>query len=150
MSKENIETLVADIKKIESSITEIQQPIAKAVNELKEQRVILQGKLDAAITESVSDAFSKKDYGCGTVNFETDNLKIKVVVRKTVKWDEGKLKVIENLIKEGGQDPENFIKYKRSVLEGSYKDFTDEIKKVFEPARSVEPSKPTTTIEQKD
>ena len=150
MSKAKVEELIQQINQIDNNIIEVKKPIMKEVNELEEQRHNLKEILDAEIVKMTKPKFKQKDYGCGTISIDTENFKIKTVIKKTVKWDEEKLKDVEKLIREGGQDPENFVKYKRSVLEASYKNFTDDIKVAFEPARSVEPSKPSISIERKE
>ena len=143
-----IEKLINDIDTINNDIHELNQTIAVELNGLNNRKATLQAELDDHILKS-SD-FSGKEYGCGTVNIDTEHFKIKTVVSKKIKWDEKALRTVANQIKDAGQDPEAFIKYKLSVSETSYKGFPDAIQQAFLPARSVEPSAPKITIERKD
>ena len=105
--------------------------------------------MDVEVAKIAAEQFKDKDYGCGTANLETPSLKIKCVVSKKVKWDEGELRKIAEQIRASGNNPENFIKYKLSVSEAAFKGFSPEIQEAFVPARSVEPSAPKITIERK-
>lgn len=132
---------------IKEKLTEI-EAIDEKISEFLNKKKSIQDEIDAMVISKAHDELAAKPYGCGTVNLEIDGVKTKVVVRKTVKWDEDYLKrFIEPMIEEAGRDPEEYIKYKRSVSENSYKNFNDDMKKIFEPARTVHPSKPTISYE---
>jgi len=148
MSK-NIEEMIEQINKLDDEIFALQQPINPKIAELSAKKSAIKSELDLIIAKDAAENLKNNDYGCGTFNLETDRYKIKTVVSKKVKWDEGMLLGIEETIKEAGQNPRDFIKQKLSVSETSYKTFPDNIKEVFEPARSVEPSAPKITIERK-
>lgn len=146
----NLEKLIANVEDVDLKINALKQTIAEELKSLEKSRADAVSKLDEEIIKEASEQLSDKDYGCGTANIELDNIKIKVEVKKTVKWDEKYLREnIEPLIKAAGREPEDFIKYKRSVGETDFKAFNDDMKRMFMPARTVTPSKPKITMERK-
>jgi len=144
-----IEELIAEVEGTSQQIFELQQTIADKVNALNAIKQEAQTRLNDAIFEVAKETLKDKDYGCGTANIETPQFKIKTVVSKKIKWDETLLKGIAEQIKDAGQDPEVYIKYKLSVSETAYKDFPEKIQDVFTKARTVEPSAPKITYERK-
>jgi len=144
-----INDLIGDIEKYDQEIIELNSTIAEKLKDLLDNRAIAQTLLDTEIVSQVKDKFGLLDYGCGTVNFETDNFKIKTTVSKKIKWDEAMLKDISKQIIAAGKDPEVYIKCKLSVAESVFTSFPDAIKQTFAPARSVEPSAPKFKIEGK-
>ena len=145
----NIEELIAQLDEAESAIFEVNQTIAPKVAELQGKRSEIKDALDLEIAKIGAVELSEEDYKCGTANIDTEKFKIKYVVSKKIKWDEKQLKLIKKKIIDAGQDPELYMKEKLSVAETKYKDFPDNIKAEFEPARSVEPSAPKIEIVRK-
>ena len=145
----NIEVLIAEVDKLDDQIFELNQTIANDIAVLSSKKIEVQGILDDELSKEAASLLSDKDYGCGTANIETARHKIKVTVSKKVKWDEGELRVVRNLILAADGDPSIYIKEKLSVSETEYKGFPQHIQDAFEPARSVEPSAPKITIERK-
>ena len=145
----NIETMIAKVDEFDDEIYKLEQTIADKVGALKEKRNEMNDLLNTEIAKLAAEELADKDYGCGTSNIETGRHKIKVTVSKGVKWDEKQLHVIRQQIIDGGQNPADYIKEKLSVTETAYKGFPEDIQKVFEPARSVQPSKPKIEITRK-
>tara|TARA_R110000851_G_scaffold111570_2_gene235093 strand:+ start:507 stop:953 length:447 start_codon:yes stop_codon:yes gene_type:complete len=145
----NIETMIAEVDKVDDELFNLEQTIADKANTLRAKRSELNSELKELIATRAMEQLRDKDYGCGTANIDLARHKVKVTVSKKVKWNEEILRDVANQIKEGGQDPEDYIKYKLSVSETSYKGFGDNIQKVFEQARTVEPSAPVIKIERK-
>lgn len=146
---QQIEKYIVEVEALNQEIYNINQTIADKVYELKQKKTTIQNKLDAEIAKVAAKELKDKEYGCGTANIETPHFKIKTVVSKNVKWDEKILKGIKQQIIAAGQNPEIYIKEKLSVSEAAYKGFPDDIKEVFLPARTVEPSAPKITYERK-
>lgn len=109
-------------------------------------------QLEAQLNDNIKDQYeaelATKEYGCGTVNLAEDDIKIKVVVSKKVKWDNSQLERIYNEIKNSGVDASAYIKVSYAVNENNYKSWGDNIRGYFEPARTVEVSKPSIKIER--
>lgn len=141
--------MIKEVDGLDDQIAALEASIADKKSGLVNKRNEIKDLLNAEITKEAMEQLKDNDYGCGTANIETDRYKVKVTVSKGVKWDEVVLRNIAEQIREGGQNPEDYIKYKLSVSETDYKKFGDNIQAVFEPARTVEPSKPVIKIERK-
>lgn len=148
MTKE-IEVKAARVEELKQKIYDLQKPISDTLFNLNRELGWAEQELSEEVAKATASEFSAMDYHCGTVNLETAQFKFKAVVSKQVKWNEEALRDIENQIRLSGQDPEFYIKYKRSVSETEFKKFPENIQKAFEPARTVEPSKPKITWERK-
>ncbi len=77
----------------------------------------------------------------GSTTLEYAGARITVTIPSRVKWDQDTLRDIEGKIKGSGDDPTQYIDYKLNVKESSYKAWPESMRKVFEPARTVEPGK---------
>lgn len=133
-----VDNVLAEIESIDSQI-----------ESLKQRRLTFESDLNGFIGGYVGDQLKDKDYGCGTANLETDEFKVKVVVTKKVKWDQDELKSLALQIANSGEDPAEYIKVSYDVSETAYKAWPEKISKAFEPARTVETSKPKISFERK-
>lgn len=119
------------------------------INETKNKKDEYENQLLAMISPEVQNSLEGNAYGCGTANVETETKTIKVTVSKKVKWDQEKLKSLWDDIETSGNKPEEYINVKYDVSENAYKAWPSSISDAFEPARTVEVSKPTIKIEEK-
>ena len=94
-------------------------------------------EIEDQIFEQLKDQV--KEQGSTTVN--QDGYKITVTIPMRTTWDEKKLKEISQTIQSHGDDPEQYIQFKPQVSESVYKSWPEQIKKVFEPARTIKPGK---------
>jgi predicted glycoside hydrolase/deacetylase ChbG (UPF0249 family) len=94
-------------------------------------------EIEEQIFEQVKDRV--KSQGSTTVNAEGHKLVVTIPMRAT--WDEKALREIADNIRQHGDDPEQYIKFKPQVSESAYKAWPEQIRKVFEPARTVKPGK---------
>lgn len=129
-----------------NSIIDEMQKLDIQINKLTKQKNAKMDELSAAIDDQVKAQLSGKDYGCGTANIKTDKFKISVVISKNVKWSQEHLRVLTQRIADSGQDPAEYIKAKYEVSETKYNAWPEYLRKDFEPARTVEQSKPKITI----
>lgn len=132
--------------KLDSIIQDIDM-IDNRIDMLKRDRKKKMIALNDTISGDLDKELSNNDYGCGTLNINTDLYKIKAVVSKKVKWDDSMLEEIEGKISEFGEDAGRYIKTKRTVSETDYKRWRPDIQKFFEPAREVSKSEPKITYE---
>lgn len=144
----NIEKLADGVFNIDAQIQQLTATIKPQLDELAVKRKELAAQLDDAILEKANVEFANKEYGCGTVNLEEGNYKVKVVVSKKVKWDNSQLERIHQEIKDSGTDPSAYLKVSYTVNENNFKAWGDNIRGYFEPARTVEVTKPTIKIER--
>jgi len=147
--EDKIAELISQKRVIANKIADLKSTIQEELSLMEGEFNALQIKLDEALYKESLRELKDKPYGCGTVNIDLGTHKAKVVVSKKVKWDEDKLRSIASQIRDSGQDPEVYIKYKLSVTEAAYKGFPENIQDAFLPARTVEASKPEITLEEK-
>lgn len=121
-----------------NKILEIKSKIAA----LKKEQQDLEDQFLLENKEALAE-LELKEYGCGTVNLEVSGHKVKIEVKKSVKWDND---LLSGKYKELGESADKFIKCKYDISETAYKGWKEEIKKYFEDARTVTPSKPTLKI----
>ena len=110
--QKEIDDRIDDIESIDLKIYELQKTIAPKIEELTARKREIEDVLNTLIMREAMKQLSQNDYGCGTANIETMTHKIKAVVSKKIKWDEGKLRNIAEQIRSAGQDPETYISYK--------------------------------------
>lgn len=84
----------------------------------------------------------------GLVTVLDNGTSIKFDVPKKVDWDQGELRTAEATVKSWGSDPSQYIKTELKVTESCWKAWPDEIKKVFEPARTEKAGSVKITIEE--
>ena len=82
------------------------------------------------------------DQAIGTHTAEVDGFKVKVTVSKNVSWDQERLAWIRESI-EGAAE---LVDLKLSVSETKYNAWPEAWRAVFEPARTVKPSKPKVEV----
>jgi len=114
---------------------------------LAKQRAELEEKLLEAIKEDVSNQLSGNHYGAGTATVRIGDKSVKVVISKKVSWDNDLLKDVQEHLVKRGEDPSEYIDVKYSVMENKYKAWPSSLQTLFEPARTVDISKPTITVE---
>lgn len=119
------------------------EKILEIKNQIAALKIEQQKLEEQFLAEQDLSQLQNREYGCGTITLEAEGYKVKVEVKKTVKWDNDALAF---KYKELGHEAGNFIKCKYDVSETAYKGWKEEIKKYFEDARLVVPSKPTLTI----
>ena len=125
------------------------EAVNNQLEQLKREKAQLEATLAESVADSVHQQLSDKDYGCGTATINTDAYKVKVVISKDVKYDQEKLADLFDKIRQSGEDPFEYIKVKYDVSETAYKNWPSNIRQAFEPARTVEPSKPKITFDKK-
>lgn len=86
------------------------------------------------------------DYG--TFERELDSVNLKLVVSKNIAWDSTKLQELYSQIDADGADPSVYIKKKveYTVSENAYKEWSSELRDIFDPARTEKEPKITFEI----
>lgn len=110
--------------------------------------------LGAALTTRYGNAAQAKrqEQGkdCGTVRIDDGPYQVVCDLPKRPKWDQAGLQHAISIIESWGSDPREFVTLEIKVPERSYTAWPSEIRKVFEPARTVETGKPSFELVQKD
>ena len=96
-----------------------------------------------AITTEIESRLKPLANDYGTKEREVDSVKIKVVKSKNIEWDEDRLLGLWKQIETDGADPSVYIKKKVSydVSENAYKDWSQDLKDVFDDARTEKEAK---------
>jgi hypothetical protein len=124
--------------------------IEKQIDDLKSYLSELYDDLNDTISQQVVENLKNNEYNCGTVNIDLGNHKVKYTVPKKIVWDQETLKTIKQSIINSKQNPDVYMTTKYAVSETKYKNWSGEIQKFFEPARTVEQGKPQIKIERKN
>lgn len=117
------------------------------IDELKRVEKLLEAEIMGMARDTIATQLADKDYGAGTATLDVEGLKCKVVVSKKVTYDQEGLAAIRQQLANNGEDPSEYIGVKYDVSEAAYKQWPSSLQKMFEPYRTVEPSKPTIKIE---
>jgi hypothetical protein len=125
--KNNIDTVVKDLLNVEEDIAD-----------LKDRQSQLRKQLEQMLEPDINNQLAHEDYHTGTVNIDTAEHKIKVVVPKKVKWDQGKLLELHDRIVTHGDDPRVYMKAEFKVSETNFKNWPVEIQDAFSDCRTVE------------
>lgn len=134
-------------------MTEINDKIVKLVslNEsiklLQADKLNLEDDILKHIKSDVDSYLKDKDYGSGTANVVIGDAKIKVTIGKKVTYDQYGLRKAFYVLKDKGQNPEEYISVKYDVSESKYKEWPSDLKDVFKAYRTVEPTKPKIEVE---
>lgn len=117
------------------------------IDELKRVEKLLEVEIMGMARDTIAAQLADKDYGAGTATLDVEGLKCKVVVSKKVTYDQEGLAAIRQQLIANGEDASEYIGVKYDVSEAAYKGWPSSLKAMFEPYRTVEPSKPTIKIE---
>lgn len=96
-----------------------------------------------AITSEIESRLKPLANDYGTKERDIDGVNIKVVVSKNIEWDTQKLIDLWYQIEADGADPSAYIKKKidYTVSETAYKEWSQELKDVFDEARTEKEAK---------
>ena len=107
----------------------------------------LEAELAAALQEQIQSQLVDKEYGTGTATVDVAGRKVKFIISKKASYDQEGLRAVYADLQGRGENPDEYIKVKFDVSESAYKNWPSSLQKLFQPYRTVEPSKPTVTIE---
>lgn len=96
-----------------------------------------------AITSEIESRLKPLSNDYGTKEREVDGVAIKVVKSKNIEWDADRLAGLWAQIENDGADPSAYIKKKidYTVSETAYKEWSQELKDVFDEARTEKEAK---------
>jgi hypothetical protein len=117
------------------------------IDELKRVEKLIEADIMSQARDVVAAQLADAPYGAGTVTLPVEGFKAKVVVSKKVTYDQEGLAAIRQQLTNNGEDADEYIGVKYDVSEAAYKGWPSSLKAMFEPYRTVEPSKPTIKIE---
>ncbi len=101
--------------------------------------------LDSALTQKYAErarqARAEGEKDNGTVRFEDDGVTVVADLPKKVEWDQPELAELVERIKSEGEDPRDYVEVTLRVSERKYTAWPSNIRKIFEPARTVRSGK---------
>ena len=117
------------------------------MTELARAEKFMEAEIMKLAHNQLAEQFNASDYGTGTASIKVGDYKVKVVISKKVSYEQDGLKAIFEQLAANQEEPTEYIKVKYDVSEAAYKVWPSSLQKMFEPCRTVEPSKPTIKIE---
>lgn len=125
----------------------LQQEAADLLANAKRLKDRLDGGLDLKYRDRAAALRRNAGKDSGTVRIEDGDVVVVADLPKRVKWEQAKLAEIVERIRAGGEDPTEYVTIEFSVAERAYGAWPHGIRAAFEPARMVEPGKPTYRLE---
>jgi hypothetical protein len=131
------------------------EEIALLLDDLREQqdRLVrqkerLEDALDLKYDARASAARGAAGKATGTVRFQDGDFVVIADLPKRVKWDQTRLaEAVEIIRRDWNDDPAQYIRTELKAAEAAYSTWPAAIRQLFEPARTLETSKPTYRIE---
>ncbi len=97
----------------------------------------LNGAIALRYSERAAEARRDEGKDTGTVRFEDEGVMVVADLPKRVAWDQAKLAEIVARIRGSGDDPTQYVEIAIKVPERNYAAWPENIRAVFEPARTV-------------
>src|SRR5512132_1365351 len=108
----------------------------------------LDGALDLKYGARASAARAAGGKATGTVRFQDGDFVVIADLPKRVRWDQQRLaEAVEIIRREWNDDPAQYVRTELKVAETAYGSWPAAIRRLFEPARTVETGKPAYRIE---
>lgn len=141
------EATVADLVALEvSALAALDEQVAALNETLKTYRSKLDATYQRRFGASAHSLLAEEGRDTGTAHVRGDGWDVTVTIPKKVEWDQGKLKAaLDSLPPSMAQ---LYADVKVSVQERLFAAAPPDIQKVFEPARTVKPGKPSYTFKQ--
>lgn len=103
---------------------------------IKARKKELEGEIIENFRDVFKEKFGQKNEPFGKVSLHYGEFEIGYTIPKSVDWDQDKLAEIYKMIGEH-EDPSVYIKVKYDVSETAYKSWPEDVRKVFDAARTV-------------
>jgi hypothetical protein len=115
----------------------------------------LKGKLERVLLHryegDTKRALREKGQDSGTVTYNGNNgCVVRVTVPKLVEWDQDALRGVVDHLAEQNANLDDYVSFVVKVQEVKYKSWPDDIRSLFDTARTVRQGKLSIKIEQKD
>ncbi len=111
----------------------------------------LRGGLDLKYGHRASTQRSSLGKDTGIVRFEDGTFTVVAELPKRVKWDQALLAVaVKTIAEQWRDDPAQYVGTEYKVSEAAYTAWPDVLRKLFEPARTVEHGKPVYRLEKQN
>lgn len=107
----------------------------------------LKDRIDGAIAlkygQRVSELRAQRGKDTGTISFYDEGIRVSSDLPKKPVWDQALLAEIAHRIGANGDDPSEFLEISYRVSERKYTAWPEHLRRIFEPARTLNTGKPT-------
>lgn len=121
----------------------VQAEAANYLRNAKELKDWIDGAIAMKYDQKVSDLRQQLGKETGTVNFDDDGIRVSSDLPKKPVWDQSQLSEIAQRISASGDNPAEFLDITYKVAERKYTAWPENLRTVFEPARTLKTGKPT-------
>ncbi|MBF0185355.1 MAG: hypothetical protein HQM06_13365 [Magnetococcales bacterium] len=129
-----------------ADLIRLQQEVVTITTRMKAINDLLNGAFARRFGDLANNLRSEAGKTTGIVHFQDGLFEITADMPKKVEWDQGKLAGIVQTIREAGDDPAQYVETTLEVSERKYTAWPDNIRRVFEPARTLKPGRQTFKI----
>lgn len=133
---------VEELALLSGDIAQAKAHIAAAENKLR-------SGLDLKYGQRAATQRSGLGKDTGVVRFGDGVFTVVAELPKRVKWDQGLLAVaVKTIVEQWRDDPAQYVSTEYKISESAYSAWPDVLRKLFEPARTVEHGKPVYRLEK--
>lgn len=111
---------------------------------------LLNDALHRRFGEAAAAARRAEGRGTGRVRLEADGFEVVADAPKRVEWHQGRLGEAVAAIRGWGEDPADYVGTELTVTEARFAAWPPRIRALFEPARTLRPSRPTYALTPKE
>ena len=126
-----------------SELARLQRELVESMNQTKLVSDLLDGVLVRRFGDRAASIRQETGKDFGLIRFQDGDVDIAMDLPKRPSWDQGKLAGIVQTIRNAGDDPAQYVETTFDVSERKYTAWPDNIRRVFEPARTVKAGKPS-------
>jgi len=124
------------------NVAALQRFVSDAKSELATLAAMVQTGLELRYADAAKAQLLAKGQDTGTTHLTDGDLGITVEIKKSVSWDQDELAAIAQRIASNGDDPAEYIDVKYSVSERKFAAWPETLRRPFEAARTLKPTKP--------
>ena len=126
-----------------SDLARLQKEVAEAMGQTKLVSDLLDGVFVRRFGDRAASIRQETGKDFGLIRFQDGDVDVAMDLPKRPSWDQGKLAGIVQTIRSAGDDPSQYVETAFDVSERKYTAWPDNIRRVFEPARTVKAGKPS-------
>jgi hypothetical protein len=124
-------------------LARLQQESAEAMGRVKLVNDLLDGVFARRFGDRAAAIRQESGKEFGLIRFQDGEVEVAMDQPKRPSWDQGKLAGIVRNIWEAGDDPTQYVETSFDVSERKYTAWPENIRRAFEPARTVKAGKPS-------
>ena len=132
------------------ALLKVKAEIEDHINNLKESLADTMNDIENMVHEELIKQRTIMGKETGTISLLMFGVTVKQDIPKKVEWDQDILKGIYAKIKKADDDPETYIGVKYNVAEKKFSTFPEQVKTMFNPARTIKTGKPSYKFEIKE